>query len=349
MDQNGSYAGVKTMPHRKVEDQENEWLLRRATMVAANSARLAARIAAAEERKMPGQHENGGARGGSKASRKSSGAPSNQAVLSELQGAQEPRRLCPSFQGQQSEIANVIVRNAEGSVLPSCHGILDGRRPEDVDLEAQKGRPRTQRLINTEMSSDFEDRRRKWAETADHFRGTKQFRSNAVQWTSGDDGDRLERTPEGVLEVCSCLFSLETVVNAGGRRMEAAEAMVSQDANADAIAIDCARQASQVLKDRSKEVDAQKCTSASVFKRLESLEKRQTNHAARIGRQMAELTPTIAALELRVAEATANLGARPEEASPPGEGDALHLGAVLYFVLFRPLFCLFLGFLGDLG
>ena len=27
-----------------------------------------------------------------------------------------------------------------------------------------------------------------------------------------------------------------------------------------------------------------------------------------------------------------------------GSADALHLGAVLYFVLFRPLFCLFLGF-----
>ena len=32
-----------------------------------------------------------------------------------------------------------------------------------------------------------------------------------------------------------------------------------------------------------------------------------------------------------------------------GSADALHLGAVLYFVLFRPLFCLFLGFRVFLG
>ena len=93
--------------------------------------------------------------------------------------------------------------------------------------------------------------------------------------------------------------------------MEAAEAMVGQAAKSAASTIESARQTSQVLKDLSKQVDAQKCTSASVFDRLESMAKWQTDHAARIGRQMAELTRAIAALELRVAEATSNLGARP--------------------------------------
>ena len=114
MHENGSYAGVRTMAHGEVEDQEDEWLLRRAQEVVANSARLAARIAVAEKRKMAGQHKNGRARGGSEASGKSSVAAVNKAVPSELQGAQEPRRLCPSFQGQQSEIADVIVRNGGG-------------------------------------------------------------------------------------------------------------------------------------------------------------------------------------------------------------------------------------------
>ena len=32
-----------------------------------------------------------------------------------------------------------------------------------------------------------------------------------------------------------------------------------------------------------------------------------------------------------------------------GSADALHLGAAVYFFLFRPLYCLFLGFLGVSG
>ena len=96
MQENGSYAGVKTMLHREVEDQENEWLLRRARMVAANSARPAEQIATNKEQKMAGQHKNGGARGGSEAPGKSSGAALNQAMPSELQGVQDSRRWCPS-------------------------------------------------------------------------------------------------------------------------------------------------------------------------------------------------------------------------------------------------------------
>ena len=72
------------MLHGEVEDQEDEWLLRRAQEVVANSARPAARIAVVEERKMAGQHENGGARGGIEASEKSSRAESNQAVLRQI-------------------------------------------------------------------------------------------------------------------------------------------------------------------------------------------------------------------------------------------------------------------------
>lgn len=59
MHSNGSYAGVRTMPHYEVEDQVEGLVLHGARTVAINADRPSVQIAATEERKMPRLYENG--------------------------------------------------------------------------------------------------------------------------------------------------------------------------------------------------------------------------------------------------------------------------------------------------
>ena len=74
--------------------------------------------------------------------------------------------------------------------------------------------------------------RRKSAEAVMHFGEARQFKAKGAKWTSGNSGDELARTCEGVLEVSKWLDAPEEVQRAGGKRVEAAEAMDGDATNA---------------------------------------------------------------------------------------------------------------------
>ena len=78
--------------------------------------------------------------------------------------------------------------------------------------------------------------RRKWAEAVEYFGEARQFMAKGAKWLSRNDGDRLEETREGVLEVRECLVVPEPERRANGKPTKAAEAMNCGAANAAAKA-----------------------------------------------------------------------------------------------------------------
>ena len=74
--------------------------------------------------------------------------------------------------------------------------------------------------------------RKERAKAVEHFGETTQFMANEAEWLSTNGGDQLERSGEGVLEVREWLDAPEEAQHAGGRRVEAAEAMDCGAANA---------------------------------------------------------------------------------------------------------------------